>query len=971
MIMTKKIKFPIGLPLSIFILFGFFAFGAPVSAMTCSSATLAGNVITGTPPTHARFEYSTSYNSVANGGGTTTAVQYFYSDGTFPIQQFISGLSPSTTYYYRLVVTNNYETQGLNIESFTTPACNQPIPPTQNPTASITSTSSCAAPCNVNLSWTSNNIPNLIKIYRNGTFLWNRTANLQNDNEVDWDQPVGTYTYCIRSIDNNWSESGNLACSTTNVTATVVAPPVPQQTPTASINSTPTCTAPCNVNLTFTSNNVPNLIKIYRNGTFLWNRTANLQNDNEVDWDQPVGTYTYCIRSIDNNWFESGNLACSTTNVTATVVAPPVIVPPLLTMSGILTPASYSCVISTGQNSCNINFSWNTTNPVAVSAVTSSSGTMANGNSSSASFAIPFGSKTFYLYNNAILLDQKTVSANCSSGKTWNGNICQTAPVVVPPVVNPPSYNPPSYNPPTYNPPSYNPPVYNPPTYNPPVYNVYNPPTYNPTPQIVNPTVSLAADNINLTYNGNTILRWSSNNATSCNANNGTNGWAGNKSTSGNFYTGNLPNTTTYSITCSNSGGQQTYDSVTINVNNQQIYTQSSITTNNATNITTSSATLNGTVGGNSFYSTAWFEYGTNTNLGYTTSQNSYNSVFSNYSSPISGLLPNTIYYFRAVAQSSQGIIYGNILSFNTTNNFVFVNNQPTVTISADDTNLAFNGATFIRWYTTNAASCFASSGSVGWAGTKSIGPASFYTGSLTANRTYTIVCSNNFGTTSDSVTVSVRAPVVTAITSRPAPTSLVLITSSVDRNQPIVPTIDNTRPHPGDEINYTVSYQNIGTGAITNLSLRIILPIEVDYLFSNPNNPTVFGSTLIFNLGTLKANGQGTVTARVRVQNNIPAGANLNFPAILSYTDPSGQSQSVNANVYAQVWSEPTEDVSLGANVLGAGFFPENIFSWLLLLVLILILILLTKYLFTTQNKYVITPVVDNEFPQKNTISH
>src|SRR3990167_4613768 len=504
MIMTKKIKFPIGLTLSIFILFGFFAFGAPVSAMTCSSATLTGNVITGTPPTHARFEYSTSYNGVANGGGTTTAVQYFYSDGTFPIQQFISGLSPSTTYYYRLVVTNNYETQGLNIESFTTPACNQPIPPTQNPTASITSTSSCAAPCNVNLTFTSNNIPNLIKIYRNGTFLWNRTANLQNDsevdwdqpvgaytycirsidnnwfesgnlacsttnvtatvvaplvpqnptaninstptctapcnvnltftsnnvpnlikiyrngtflwnrtanlqndNEVDWDQPVGTYTYCIRSVDNNWSESGNLACSTTNVTATVVAPPVPQQTPTASINSTPTCTAPCNVNLTFTSNNVPNLIKIYRNGTFLWNRTANLQNDNEVDWDQPVGTYTYCIRRIDNNWSESGNLACSTTNVTATVVAPPVIVPPLLTMSGILTPASYSCVISTGQNSCNINFSWNTTNPVAVSAVTSSSGTMANGNSSSASFAIPFGSKTFYLYNNAILLDQK------------------------------------------------------------------------------------------------------------------------------------------------------------------------------------------------------------------------------------------------------------------------------------------------------------------------------------------------------------------------------------------------------------------------------------------------------------------------------------------------------------------------------------------------------------------------------------
>jgi uncharacterized repeat protein (TIGR01451 family) len=181
-----------------------------------------------------------------------------------------------------------------------------------------------------------------------------------------------------------------------------------------------------------------------------------------------------------------------------------------------------------------------------------------------------------------------------------------------------------------------------------------------------------------------------------------------------------------------------------------------------------------------------------------------------------------------------------------------------------------------------------------------------------------------------------------------------VIINSSIDRNQPIVPTIDNTRPHPGDEINYTVTYQNIGNASITGLTLILDLPYEVDYMFSNPSNPTRSGNTLIFNLGTLRANAQGTVTVRVRVRENIPAGTYLNFPAVLSYVDPAGNVQSVNANVSAQVWSEPIKEevVQLGANVFGAGFFPTNVFGWLLLIILILLLVYLAKYIFGQPNQ-------------------
>ncbi|MEK7588677.1 MAG: hypothetical protein AAB438_02550, partial [Patescibacteria group bacterium] len=53
------------------------------------------------------------------------------------------------------------------------------------------------------------------------------------------------------------------------------------------------------------------------------------------------------------------------------------------------------------------------------------------------------------------------------------------------------------------------------------------------------PTVNLSANQTNIQYSGSTNLTWTVNNATSCNATNGTNGWSGPKSTSGGtFFTG-------------------------------------------------------------------------------------------------------------------------------------------------------------------------------------------------------------------------------------------------------------------------------------------------------------------------------------------------------------------------------------------------------------------------------------------------
>ena len=98
-------------------------------------------------------------------------------------------------------------------------------------------------------------------------------------------------------------------------------------------------------------------------------------------------------------------------------------------MSGTLIPSASSCIIASGGSSCNVNLTWSTTNPQGTSAVTSgypsANTTVFSGNNGGpSSVTVPYNSRTFYLYNNATLLDQDTVAANCGGGTAWNGSAC-------------------------------------------------------------------------------------------------------------------------------------------------------------------------------------------------------------------------------------------------------------------------------------------------------------------------------------------------------------------------------------------------------------------------------------------------------------------------------------------------------------------------------------------------------------------
>jgi len=101
------------------------------------------------------------------------------------------------------------------------------------------------------------------------------------------------------------------------------------------------------------------------------------------------------------------------------------------------------------------------------------------------------------------------------------------------------------------------------------------------------------------------------------------------------------------------------------------VYVNKNVVTTVATNITRGEAQVNGYITNSNYYnSNVHFEYGTTVNLGLRTASKTTNgnSSFSDY---ITGLSPNTIYFFQAVGQGSDGTSRGNIEVFRTLANNV------------------------------------------------------------------------------------------------------------------------------------------------------------------------------------------------------------------------------------------------------------------------------------------------------------
>jgi hypothetical protein len=427
---------------------------------------------------------------------------------------------------------------------------------------------------------------------------------------------------------------------------------------------------------------------------------------------------------------------------------------------------------------------------------------------------------------------------------------------------------------------------------------------------------------------------------------------------------------------------------------------QTSVTTYAATGITDTSATLNGYASSNGIYynTTTWFQWGTSYGSLYSNT-NTTQSYGSSFSQPIYNLTPNTLYYFRAVAENSNGSpTYGNIQSFTTTGSSYYNNNTcnnqynynynsnnyacaPTA-ITTTATNIDSSSAKLVglgmsnssSYYTSNTTAYFEygttySLGTV--TPTQNIGNTQstpFYQNifNLASDTTYyyRAVVSNQYGTSRGEIlsftTLGLNVPEdnvvyrykTTTIVTNTAQGSLV----SLNIN------------HDGETINkdqaleYTVDYKNTSSKDLKDVVLQIYLPKELDFVGSSRGTFSTQNSTIVADIQNLAPQEEGNVLFTVKVNSDAETGKIIVTTANLSYTVSTTNAQA-QVFAYSKNTIGDTNVTQLGALALfGSGFLPNTLLGWLILILLIVLIVLAVRKSYSGHNSMFVGGKVDND---------
>ncbi|UCE37407.1 MAG: DUF11 domain-containing protein [Thermoplasmata archaeon] len=129
--------------------------------------------------------------------------------------------------------------------------------------------------------------------------------------------------------------------------------------------------------------------------------------------------------------------------------------------------------------------------------------------------------------------------------------------------------------------------------------------------------------------------------------------------------------------------------------------------------------------------------------------------------------------------------------------------------------------------------------------------------------------------------------------------------------------TADVSEADPGDQITYTIEYENTGTGDATDVVIVDTIHPDTTYVSATPAPSSIVGDVITWNLGTVSGGGSGSITLIVEVDAYVEDGTVLTNFVTLNYDDANGNPQdeetdSVDVTVTAPVMTiSKTADVS------------------------------------------------------------
>lgn len=139
-----------------------------------------------------------------------------------------------------------------------------------------------------------------------------------------------------------------------------------------------------------------------------------------------------------------------------------------------------------------------------------------------------------------------------------------------------------------------------------------------------------------------------------------------------------------------------------------------------------------------------------------------------------------------------------------------------------------------------------------------------------------------------------------------------------------------------GDDIQYTIMYNNASTHALR--AARIVVQLPPEYLYDTGDGQTAYDNSsnvVTVYLGSVDAGESGTATFSAKAIGTDDTG--VQTKAELLYT--GGNVSAADTDTYVG----GSQSV-LGASVFGAGFFPQTFFGWLLIIIILIILVIIAR---------------------------
>ena len=142
-----------------------------------------------------------------------------------------------------------------------------------------------------------------------------------------------------------------------------------------------------------------------------------------------------------------------------------------------------------------------------------------------------------------------------------------------------------------------------------------------------------------------------------------------------------------------------------------------------------------------------------------------------------------------------------------------------------------------------------------------------------------------------------------------------------------------------GDTADYTVAYANGSDKRLTDVTLSVVLPQGMTLLQTTQGRMTS-PSTIEVDLGTLAPGQSGSIFLQANVGASVTTQDTLVTNGTLSYTYPNGTRDST----IGYVLNHASGSSFLGGIALGSGFFPTTILGWFITILIILALILVVR---------------------------